>query len=230
MKRLLKLLTNKIILTLFFFLLEVGLLAFFLLVVSQVSIWIYIALKILGIIVTVAVMSRDSNPAYKLALIIPILVFSSIGGIIYLSMGRPRTPRRKLKRMQAINTAVDSLLGETQDALQQHMNVDPDEIDDPQLRRLSRFIQNDAGFPVYNQTDVDYFPSGETYYAALKAALQKAERFIFLEYFIIEPGLFWNELSDILLEKVKTGVDVRVIYDDVGSLFTLGRKEKKRHR
>lgn len=230
MKRLLKLLTNKIIITLFFFLVEVGLLAFFLLVVSQVSIWIYIALKILSIIVAIAVMSRDSNPAYKLALIIPILIFSTIGGIIYLSMGRPRTSRRKMKRLQAINTAVDSLLGETQNALQQNMHVAPDELDDPQLRRLSRFIQNDAGYPVYNETDVAYFSSGEAYYAALKEALQKAERFVFLEYFIIEPGLFWNDLSDILLEKVKAGVDVRVIYDDVGSLFTLNRKEKKRLR
>lgn len=223
MKKFIKLFTNKIILSALFFLVEVALIVLLSLYVSQFSIWVYIALHVLTVIVTVAVMSRDSNPAYKLALIIPMLTFSSLGGLIYLCMGRPRIPRRKLKKMQSVGDTVCSLLSQTEAQLA----AEPDGLDGRE-KKLSDYIRNDALFPLYDGNEVEYFPSGETYYAALVEALKKAERYIFLEYFIIEPGKFWNDVSTVLIEKVSAGVDVRVIYDDVGSVFTLPRREKKR--
>lgn len=85
----------------------------------------------------------------------------------------------------------------------------------------SRYIQGHAYFPPYKNTVVEYLPVGEIKFQRLKEELKKAQRYIFLEYFIIEEGVMWNSILDILKEKVNEGVDVRVIYDDVGCLFKL---------
>ena len=74
---------------------------------------------------------------------------------------------------------------------------------------------------VYNNQNVIYFKSGENMYKSMLADLQNAQKFIFLEYFIIQKGVFWNSILDILKQKVKQGVEVRVVYDDIGCMTTL---------
>ena len=76
-------------------------------------------------------------------------------------------------------------------------------------------------YPVWKHTSVKYFPIGEEMFASMLEDLKKAEHYIYLEYFIIEEGIMWNTILDILEEKVKEGVDVRVMYDDVGCIFNL---------
>ena len=81
-----------------------------------------------------------------------------------------------------------------------------------------------SGFPVCGNTETEYFPDGKAYQAALLQELERAERYIFLEYFIIGEGVFWDSIHEILVRKVAEGVDVRVIWDDIGSLLTLPTK------
>lgn len=84
---------------------------------------------------------------------------------------------------------------------------------DPRVAGLAKYISNSGCYPVWENTAVTYFPIGEDKFAALLTELKKAKHFIFLEYFIIEEGEMWGQIRDILVEKVQSGVEVRVLVD-----------------
>lgn len=86
---------------------------------------------------------------------------------------------------------------------------------------LAKYLHRSGGFPTYWDTNVTYFPSGEAKFEEMKRQLKKAEKFIFLEYFIIDEGLMWGEILAILEKKVKEGVEVRVMYDGMVEFSTL---------
>lgn len=90
-----------------------------------------------------------------------------------------------------------------------------------------KYISDYAKFPVTTNNDVSYYPLGDEVYPEMLKELQKAEKFIFMEYFIYTPGKMWNSILEILEEKVKQGVEVRVMYDDLGCLTTLNSSYDK---
>ncbi|MBR2577290.1 MAG: cardiolipin synthase, partial [Erysipelotrichaceae bacterium] len=91
----------------------------------------------------------------------------------------------------------------------------------PDLKGQFHYISDTAGFPFYENTGYRYYGSGEEGFKDMIKELKKAKRFIFLEYFIIEEGQMWDSMLEILTEKARKGLDVRVLYDDLGSFFTL---------
>lgn len=165
----------------------------------------------LSIAMVVWLMRKEDNPAYKTAWIVMILAFPLFGGIFYLLWGN--TPFNQSK-------------------LRHRFNPRPPRFDDAERQPASaqlcaelprhaakcRYIEHITGMPAWTNTTAEYFPLGEDFFASLTEELKKAKRFIFMEYFIIEPGLMWDSILDILAEKAAAGVDVRLIYDDVGTL------------
>ena len=96
------------------------------------------------------------------------------------------------------------------------------EADSPGAASLARYLRGrGGGFPVYGNTAVTYFNGGEAKFAELLRQLETAEHYIFLEYFIIQPGVFWDSILDVLERKAAQGVEVRLLYDDMGCMFTL---------
>ena len=85
----------------------------------------------------------------------------------------------------------------------------------PDVVNQSHYISNSAHCPPYKNTTVEYLPMGEVKFERMVQELKKAKRYIFMEYFIIQEGTMWNTILDVLEEKAKEGVDVRVIYDDI---------------
>lgn len=170
---------------------------------------INILLTILSLFVVIYIINGRSNPAVKLAWIVPILVFPILGGVLFLISGG-KGPKRKLARTIAAQHArgVRYLPDNTQ-VLQQ--------LNDPNWIGQSRYLAR-QGFPLYAGTQSEYYPIGEEAFAALLEELEKAEKFIFMEYFIIQPGLMWDTILEVLVRKAHQGVDVRVLYDDVGSV------------
>ncbi len=83
------------------------------------------------------------------------------------------------------------------------------------------YITDYTGYPIYESTGFDYYPLGDNVFEVMLTELKKAERYIFLEYFIIEDGIFWGAIYKILKQKASEGVDVRLMYDDIGNLTTL---------
>ena len=86
---------------------------------------------------------------------------------------------------------------------------------------LCRYLNRSGSFPLYEHTAVRYFPLGEDMFEAMLEELEKAEKFIFLEYFIIQEGYMWGRILDILTRKANQGVEIRVLYDGMCEMFTL---------
>lgn len=175
----------------------------------------YIVFVILGIIMSLYIINTDLNPSYKTAWIFVILSFPIFGCMFYLLFGRNgsgKMLREELKKYEAERRLI---------LPQNEKLVETLKRDDPQVAKAAHYLYKCAGYPVFENTDTTYFKIGEDKYAQLLIELENAERFIFLEYFIIEEGKMWNSILEILERKVKHGVDVRVIYDDIGCLFTL---------
>lgn len=93
--------------------------------------------------------------------------------------------------------------------------------EDPQMGHLADYLREYAGCPVYDRTEAVFYPLGDLQFPAMVEKLKKAKSFIFLEYFIVEKGIFWDTILDILEEKVKEGVEVRVLYDGMCVLALL---------
>ncbi|MBQ6554846.1 MAG: cardiolipin synthase, partial [Firmicutes bacterium] len=124
---------------------------------------------------------------------------------------------------------INNIIKETKTYIPQDEKVisDPDIIasgtDD-----LSKYLNKSGCFPIYANTSVKYFPLGEDKFAAMLEELEKAEKFIFMEYFIIDEGYMWGRLLDVLSRKAKQGVDVRVAYDGMCDITLLSSDYPKR--
>ena len=127
-----------------------------------------------------------------------------------------------------ITHRVEELIDETKTAIPQDTRVlDALAEDDSGTDDLSTYLNRSGCFPIYDHTEVRYFPLGEAKFAAMLEELQKAEKFIFMEYFIVEEGYMWGEILKILIEKAKAGVDVRVMYDGMCEMSTLSANYRK---
>lgn len=162
--------------------------------------------------------SKDINPAYKLAWTILILAVPIAGGVIYLLFGKSRLGKELQNRL-------DGAMHEASQYLVQ------DDAVSEKLAKESRtvacqtdYLYNTAGFPVYQNTKTQYFRVGQELYSRLLHELKKAEHYIFMEYFIIDEGEMWQGILDILEEKARLGLDVRLIYDDWGCASTMPKE------
>ena len=174
--------------------------------------WLCITITVLAV---VWIIGNRSNPGYKLGWVILILVFPLFGGIAYMLFGGNRLSRYNQKRLKVMQYKIKQNLGEEcrSDVFQ--------EVAGPEAGHIARYLERVACCPVYGNTATKYYPLGDDCYDDILQALEQAERYIFVEYFIIEEGMFWNSVLDVLERKAAQGVEVRVIYDDIGSLFTL---------
>lgn len=121
-----------------------------------------------------------------------------------------------------ITHRVEELIDETKTAIPQDGDVlDALAEDHSGTDDLSTYLNRSGCFPICDHTEVRYFPLGEEKFAAMLEELKKAEKFIFMEYFIVEEGYMWGEILQILVEKAKAGVDVRVMYDGMCEMSTL---------
>ncbi len=175
----------------------------------------YFVFLVLGMVLALYVVNSDLNPSYKIAWIIPILAFPIFGSMFFLFFGNSHSGDRLRRRMNRFNEETKLLLPQDKKLLE-GLRAETKTVE-----KQANYIFRYGGYPVYTNTYTEYFPSGEAKFERLLEELEKAKRFIFLEYFIIQEGKMWNAVLEILERKVKEGVDVRVVYDDFGCLFTL---------
>ena len=145
-----------------------------------------------------------------------VLALAPIPGALFLIYCKRNVGQR------STSFRIKKLLAETKDTIMQNPNVIEDLKDDKSgTKELYHYINRDGCFPIYENTEVTFFPSGEEKFEAMLVELEKAEKFIYMEYFIIEEGYMWGRILDILARKAKAGVDVRVMYDGLCELSTL---------
>ena len=179
---------------------------------------IQVCTSVLTFLITLRIYGLHINSAYKISWIILILLFPIFGLTIYLLFGRSGAVSVMRRRFGENMTMLRQYHAPI---LQQRRALPyPDRI----TRNHARYLQDRAGYPAYDNTDVTFY--GDTCEAleAQKTALRSAEKFIFMEYHAIEDASAWQELEDILAERAAHGVEVRVFYDDVGSIGFINSK------
>ena len=172
------------------------------------------ALTILSFVIVVWLVRKYDNPTYKITWIIIILLFPLFGGLFYLFWGNTPFNRARTQHQYEPNPP------DFTDYMRKPATEELSQLH-PRHAARTRYIDSLCGMPAWTNTEAHYFRAGEDMFASMCEELEKAERFIFLEYFIIEEGRMWNTILDILARKAKEGLDVRIIYDDVGSIATL---------
>ena len=182
---------------------------------SHYMVYIYGGFTLLSAFVILYVVNKDENPSFKLAWIIPITVIPVFGTLLYLFL-----------ELQWEGKIINRRLRENISDTQPYLKQNPPYME--QLAKTSRsnanlaaYIENSGSYPVYGNTNVKYYPVGEEMFEDMKKELEKAKRFIFMEYFIVERGEMWDSILEILERKVQEGVEVRFMYDGMCCLVLL---------
>ena len=219
LKKLGKLLTSKFLLVCFLLLIEIAIIpaVFYWFFFSVDTTWIFAvlcaAVVILDLAIALWIVNSDMNAEYKIAWLMPVLFLPPIGALLYLNLRRRPRPRRRLKQLAEKFAGMECLY------VKKDGHVGTEYADDGFAASCAEYVAQATGLPPTDCYEFEYFPSGESYCERLLEELEKAEKYIFLEYFILRPGKFWNSVLDILKRKAGEGVDVRVIYDDIGSML-----------
>ena len=166
----------------------------------------------LSAVVVIYIINKNQNPSYQLSWIIPVLVFPVFGALFYLFVEtQPGT--------RAIDRRLKEIIKETEPMLRQRPEVMERLYRESRgTARLAYYMNRYGGYPIWENTSAQYFPLGDDMYPVLLEELRKAERYIFMEYFIVEKGEMWDSILEILKEKAASGVEVRFMYDGMCSL------------
>lgn len=165
----------------------------------------------LALVVVLHLNGKDTNPAMKMPWIMLIMAFPVMGlsmYILFVLLGDPGVGKRMRQVRQQMRSQLPENGARTLERLEQV---------DLTLANHSRYLWRQENFPVYENTQVTYYPEAVQAFEALKADLEQAQKFIFMEYFIVREGSAFQELEEILARKVRQGVEVRLMYDDLGS-------------
>lgn len=179
--------------------------------------YISLAMTLLAIVVAIFMYRRDTNGAFKLSWVFVILAFPVLGLGIYLLLGRPDTTKGMRKKFEQNESEIYSRLTQEEAVFTtlSHMDLS--------VANQCHYIHRWGRFPVYNNTDIKYHKDTSAAFEDLKEALSKARKFIFMEYHAIEDDKAFDELVEILEERAKSGVEVRILYDDMGSIFFINK-------
>ena len=185
---------------------------------AKSSPYIAMAFNLISLVISLVVIVRHTKDAYKLTWIYLILCFPVFGGLLYLVFSIQTSMRLMEPFMRQIDEVTTAVTESSEDCYRSALK------NYPENQKQINYLYNYAGFPICNNTQTVYYSTGEEFYPELLEALRGAEKYIFLEYFIISEGKMWNSILDILSEKAQQGVDVRIIYDDFGCIFQLPKK------
>lgn len=174
-----------------------------------------VVLHLLSALIVLHVIAHKDKGANKVTWMFLILLFPVFGGALYLMYHFQPSARRFGRALETIQVESRPLYRLPGDALPCAA------AQDPQHTAQLRYLQEFAGFPVYDATRTRYFSLGERFVEPFLAELNKAERYIFLEYFIVEEGVLWGRVLEVLKAKAAQGVEVRLLYDDIGCFLTL---------
>lgn len=167
------------------------------------------------------IINSNQNMAYKLAWVVVILLFPAFGVAVYVIFCGNRISAANRTNMSSITTITESAADRNDDVMEALAECDRD------AARQSAYIRTTSLCPPYPDTETRYYASGEEMFEPMLQELEAAKRYIFLEYFIIDYGEMWDKIHAVLLRKVAEGVEVRVIYDDMGCITTLEKKFAK---
>lgn len=177
---------------------------------SQYAAYVYAGFLVLSALVILCIVNRDDNPDFRLVWMVPVAALPVVGAVIYLFVRLQLGTRLIRRRIAASDAAAAEVRPRDESAV-------------AAVRALAGgadvtgYLEK-RGFPAYINTDCTYYRLGDEMFRDILRAVEGAREFIFLEYFILEEGEMWDALFALLREKAAEGLDVRLMYDAVGSL------------
>ena len=182
---------------------------------SQIAPIIWVTLVFLISVATViAIVNRSITPESKVTWLIVTFV-PVFGPLLYLMFGERRLSKKELKQLQELN----SIAFHENNGRQLHLQLQ--ETDKSAYGIINALLHMDSNAEVYDHTDSQFFADGEEMWKQMLEDLKRAKKFIFLEYYIVKEGLMWDSMLEILEEKAAQGVEVKMLYDDIGCMVTL---------
>ncbi len=176
---------------------------------------VYYLMLVLSVIVSLVVINRDSDSSSKLLWVFIIMALPFFGGLMYLLFGGRTIPKALMIQDRQAYADYSAYAERNLKMFKERG------ITDPVLKRMSHMAWNNGYFPVYKDSKTEYYPTGEEQFKAYMDEIRKARKYVFIETYIIDKGTVLDELLDLLEEKAREGVDVRLMYDDFGSLINL---------
>lgn len=214
-KKWIRLLFRRRVAVILSLLLQVTLMIFMVYSSSQTYQWIQYGLTLISTVAVLHIISTGARGSNKLLWSIEILLFPLFGGLLYLMVQLQGFTMAFKKRFLAAEKMTKPYFEQEKETLQEMEN------NMAAYSNQYKYLIETAGFRAFYDEESTYLTPGETCFEQMLLALESAEKFIFLEYFIIQEGRFWNSLLDVLKKKAAQGVDVRLIYDDMGCFLLL---------
>jgi len=171
----------------------------------------------IAIVAIVMIMNEDSNPAYKITWLVPVALFPIVGTLLYLYVKFNIGTRAPKKVLRQIVKETKGYIGTTDECREKI------EKNNPYFATMSYYLEQVGGHATYENSSIKYYSLGDYVMEDMLEALRSAKEFIFMEFFMIEKGVFFDRVLEILEEKVKAGVEVRLMYDDIGCVLLLPR-------
>jgi len=202
-----KLLMNPMMLTILLLLIQ-------LIVLIAVIVWLhdYIELTsaiwvIFALALVVFIVNNNTDPAYKIAWLVQMSFVPIFGALLYLFIQIVPGTNKISKQLRANICKTSSMQNQNKEVLEQLSKINKG------YANLAKFLHNTGLYPIYSNSDTEYYQLGDVTFLSMKEELKKAKHFIFMEYFIVAPGKMWDGLLEILEAKAKEGVEIRFMYD-----------------
>lgn len=189
---------------------------------GQLSAYFLGGFSVLSALAVLYLLNKEDIPEFKLVWVIPICLFPVFGALLFLYVDQnfgSKGVRKELKK----------IIRSTAGCIERHPEVIEElRKENPAVGNLAYYADTVGDYPTYKNCRVTYFPLGENKWKDMLEEIKQAKDFIFMEYFIVEPGMMWNSILDILKEKAKEGVRVYLMFDGTCSLFLLPYSYPKR--
>ena len=186
--------------------------------------WLSVTIMVLLYISTIlAIVNRNMPPESKVTWLL-IAVVPVFGSLLYLMFGEWRLSKKEMKQLENMESM------EFREDNSRELRLKLKEENKAVYGMVKSLLSMDHNADLYNGTSSTFFPLGDQMFKQLLEDLRSAKKFIFMEFYIIDEGLMWDSILEILIEKVKEGVEVKLLYDDIGCMATLAGNYTKRLR
>lgn len=201
-----KLLFSKILVVVLLLLMQLALI-FVTAVVLEVFTLFRLISVIIGLTVFFTIVNKKECPEFKIPWLVLLFILPFFTVILYLLFANPKMPKKDYLRLQTIHAKTKKYTdnkSDTRPVMQENYGIE-------------KYLNNNAFLYGHTNNKVTYYKVGEDFWQDLLVELNKAEKYIFMEYFIIDHGKMWDSVHEILKRKVTEGVEVRLMYDDIGT-------------
>ncbi|MDD2434137.1 MAG: PLDc N-terminal domain-containing protein, partial [Bacilli bacterium] len=185
--------------------------------------WKYFSIvtRILAFLVATYIINTPILPEYKIAWLVPVLLAPVVGIPLYLMLGKHNF-KKENSFYNRSQSEIKKYLGQHEEIIKRSLG------EDYFVNRMGNYVYNSSKGRLNYGDKIKYYPSGETMWSAILEDLKCAKKYIFLEYFIFKPGQIYAALLETLTQKVKDGVEVYLLYDDLGCTYNIPTKYFKK--